>query len=107
MFYVDARCFRFAGRTPPPGSVTATPIMRSYLLPGSFTLERVCRQMQQFRRFLAVAILVLVCGFTHGQLFADQTLPEGLLIQGYAGRLSYAPGEEVTLHLNSFGGSAR
>ncbi|MCA8991080.1 MAG: hypothetical protein KDA88_03835 [Planctomycetaceae bacterium] len=44
--------------------------------------------MQQIRRFVAVSILVLVSGFTHGQLFADQKLPEGLFIQGYPGRLS-------------------
>ncbi|MCA9046349.1 MAG: hypothetical protein KDA69_18635 [Planctomycetaceae bacterium] len=60
--------------------------------------------MQQIRRFVAVAILVLVSEFTQGQLFADQKLPEGLFIQGYAGRLSYVPDEEVTLHLNSSGG---
>ncbi|MCA8989537.1 MAG: hypothetical protein KDA78_17955, partial [Planctomycetaceae bacterium] len=34
-------------------------------------------------------------------LRADQPQPPGLFIEGYPDRLSYAPGEKVTLHCSS------
>jgi len=50
-----------------------------------------------FRRFLLIALLLLVAGIDKS---ADADAPS-LYIEGYTDRLSYLPGEEVALHIST------
>jgi hypothetical protein len=47
--------------------------------------------------FIVIGSCHLATGFAHG----DQVEPRPLFIEGYTGRLSYAPGEEVEFHVST------
>ena len=51
------------------------------------------------RRELVGLAIALACVFTFEGLASEE--PRPLFVEGYAGRVSYAPGEELTLHVST------
>ena len=54
-----------------------------------------------FKGCLTLFIAIGSCHLAAGFAYSDQVEPRPLFIEGYTGRLSYAPGEEVEFHVST------
>ena len=54
-------------------------------------------------RIIVLIVSMFVAGGVVGPVDADQSLPRPLIIEGYTGQLSYAPGDKVAFHVSTTG----